>query len=223
MTVQEFSSEFDILYNNIMKNTAPGLSEYEKSVLLTQAQEALVLSIYSGQGVFDSFEDTTEVTNYLSNLVKQVTLNTPTTGEGISKYSKFYNLPEDMWFPTYETAVIKDTSLGCKNGTEVIVIPTTQDRYYKVENNPFRNANSRRVLRLLIENKAELITPYIIESYKIRYISKPSPIILEDITEYNITINGISEVTECKLNPAIHKTILNKAVQLAKVIWNAGT
>lgn len=32
MTTQEFSSEFDILYNNIMSNAAPGLDEYEKSV-----------------------------------------------------------------------------------------------------------------------------------------------------------------------------------------------
>ena len=38
MTTQEFSNEFDILYNNIMSNSAPGLNEYEKSIFLTQAQ-----------------------------------------------------------------------------------------------------------------------------------------------------------------------------------------
>ena len=41
MTIQEFSNEFDILYNNSMSNAAPGLNEYEKSVFLTQAQESL--------------------------------------------------------------------------------------------------------------------------------------------------------------------------------------
>lgn len=42
MTTQEFSNEFDVLYNNIMSNQAPGLDEYEKSIFLTKAQEELV-------------------------------------------------------------------------------------------------------------------------------------------------------------------------------------
>ncbi len=33
----EFSSEFDVLYNNITSNQAPGLDDYEKSVFLTKA------------------------------------------------------------------------------------------------------------------------------------------------------------------------------------------
>jgi len=37
MTVTEMSNEFDILYNNIMSNQAPGIDEYEKSVFLTKA------------------------------------------------------------------------------------------------------------------------------------------------------------------------------------------
>ena len=37
MNHTEFSNEFDVLYNNIMSNAAPGLNEYEKSVFLTKA------------------------------------------------------------------------------------------------------------------------------------------------------------------------------------------
>jgi hypothetical protein len=37
MSVNEFSREFDILYNNIMSNAAPGIDDYEKSVFLTKA------------------------------------------------------------------------------------------------------------------------------------------------------------------------------------------
>ena len=48
MTNKEFSYEFDILYNNIMSNQAPGLDDYEKSVFLTKAQENIVLELYSG-------------------------------------------------------------------------------------------------------------------------------------------------------------------------------
>jgi len=37
MTTNEMSSEFDILYNQINSNQAPGVDEYEKSVFLTKA------------------------------------------------------------------------------------------------------------------------------------------------------------------------------------------
>ena len=47
MTTTEFSNEFDILYESIASNGAPPLDDYEKSVLLTQAQEILVKDSYS--------------------------------------------------------------------------------------------------------------------------------------------------------------------------------
>ena len=56
----EFSNEFDVLYNNIMSNAAPGLNEYEKSVFLTKAQEEIVKNHFQplgnkyGQGLDDS-------------------------------------------------------------------------------------------------------------------------------------------------------------------------
>ena len=39
MTLAEFSDQFDVLYNNITSNQAPGLNEYEKSVVLTKAEK----------------------------------------------------------------------------------------------------------------------------------------------------------------------------------------
>lgn len=223
MTTIEFSNEFDILYNNIMSNKAPGLNDYEKSVLLTQSQESLILDIYNGQFNEDSFENTEEVKTYISNLVKQVTLSSSSIGDGISKDSKFYQLPNDLWFITYESVILEDLKLGCKSGLEVLVKPVTQDKYFMLNKNPFRKSNERRVLRLTVDSKAELISPYNIKSYLVRYISKPEPIILEDLTDYGITIEGKTQITECKLNPVIHRTILNRAVILAKNIWNTGS
>ena len=66
------------------------------------------------------------------------------------------------------------------------------------------------------------MSKYPIISYLIRYLAKPEPIILTDLTSYNVTINGISVETTCKLNPVVHRIILNKAVQLAKSIWTTG-
>ena len=47
MTTQEFSNEFDVLYNNIMSNQAPGLDEYEKSVFLTKAQLEILKNYFN--------------------------------------------------------------------------------------------------------------------------------------------------------------------------------
>ena len=222
MTTQEFSNEFDILYNNIMSNSAPGLNEYEKSIFLTQAQEALVLDIYRGKFDENSFESTEEVSDYINTLVRQSKITDTVEGNGISTNSVFYQLPNDIWFITYESVILRDNNLDCKNGQEVIVKPITQDEYHSISKNPFRGANDRRVLRLLSDNKAELISKYRIESYLIRYLSKPEPIILDNLSTYKVTINGKSEITECKLNPAVHRILLNRAVQLAKSIWTSG-
>ena len=46
MTNYEFSNEFDILYNNISSNQAPGLDEYEKSVFLLVKQEMNIVEKY---------------------------------------------------------------------------------------------------------------------------------------------------------------------------------
>ena len=46
MTNSEFSNEFDVLYQNITSNQAPGLDEYEKSVFLTKAQDEIIKSYF---------------------------------------------------------------------------------------------------------------------------------------------------------------------------------
>lgn len=223
MTNQEFSNEFDILYNNITSNQAPGLTEYEKSVVLTQAQDSFVLDIYKGNTDAYSFESTEEATSYLGDLVKQSILSTPISSESkISSSSIFFQLPSDVWFITYESVILNDDRLGCKSGQEALVKPITQDEYYSLSRNPFRGPNDIRVLRLLIGDKAELISKYNIQSYLIRYLSEPEPIILEDLEEYGTSIKGKTSITECKLNPVVHRIILNLAVQIAKNIWASG-
>lgn len=62
MTITEFSDQFDVLYNNITSNQAPGLNEYEKSVFLTKAEKEVVKNYFTanskgnnlGQGFDDS-------------------------------------------------------------------------------------------------------------------------------------------------------------------------
>lgn len=218
MNIPEFDTEFDILYNNIMSNMAPGLNGYEKSVFLTMGQEQLIKEVYTGSGNGLSFEETQEVRRYLDALIKPYATYKKNIGiDGVSKNSVFFSKPKKSWFIVYESADLQTSCEAPHNTKEVDVKPITHDEYRTIKRNPFKKDNENRVLRLDITNDmSELISDYVIKGYHLRYLEKPSPIILEDLSEYNISIDGISTPTECKLNSAIHRHILTRGVQLAK-------
>lgn len=224
MNVKEFSDEFDILLNSYSTTPPYGdenklditLNEYEKSVFLTKAQDDIVIELYTGKNQFgDSFEKTEEIRRYLSDLVKTVELSEKLTGyTGVSKSSMFFKLPEDVWFITYESATLKDERLGCLDGEEATIVPVTQDEYYRIAKNPFRGPSKGRAVRLDIgDGVIEIISDYNIDKYLVRYLSRPKPIILEDLSE--LSVNGVKVRTECELNPVIHRAILERAVRLA--------
>ena len=216
----EWSREFDILYSNITSNQAPGLTEYEKSVFLTRAEEAVVVMLYNGT-LRDSFEETEEVTDYLASLVTQKNCNEVSVAPHIVPSSKVYRLPDDMLFRTYESCRIDTTDCG---EVEALVTPVTQDEFWRTTRNPFKRQNGRKVLRLtsgLSESMySELVSDHPITRYTIRYIKRPEPIIL-DYLPGGLTVNGESTPKACKLNEALHQTILTEAVKAAKAVWSA--
>lgn len=225
MNNQEFSSEFDILYNNILSNAAPGLDEYEKSVFLTNAQEGFVKDLYNGTAT-SSFEKNEEARRSLDELVKTFETNKKLTEHlGLSRNSMFFQIPEDVWFITYESAIFKDERLGCLDGEEAIIVPVSQDAFYKLQRNPFKGPTKERALRLdNADDIIEIVSDYNIDKYLIRYIKRPNPIILVNLDEVGegLSINGQSESSECELNPVTHRPILERAVMLAKTAWGSG-
>lgn len=218
MTNKEFSDGFSTLLNSFGITPNITLDEYEKSTFLTNAQEELIIDIYSGRNVVygKSFEQTEEIRRYLSNLVETYETSTKVTGKlGLSQDSVFFNIPQDTWFITYEVAFLKDSRLGCLDGIEASVVPLPQDDLYRAKDSPFRGPSKDRVLRLDIKSDlAELISKYNVDKYLMRYISQPTPIILEDLPD-GLSINGVSTESECELNPVVHRAILERAVQLA--------
>ena len=218
MTNKEFSDGFSTLLNSFGITPNITLDEYEKSTFLTNAQEELIIDIYSGRNVIygKSFEQTEEIRRYLSNLVETYETSTKVTGKlGLSQDSVFFEIPQDTWFITYEVAFLKDSRLGCLDGIEASVVPLPQDDLYRAKDNPFRGPSKDRVLRLDIKSDlAELISKYNVDKYLMRYISQPTPIILVDLPD-GLSINGISTESECELNPVVHRAILERAVQLA--------
>lgn len=227
MTTDEFSNAFDTLLNsystqmNFEDSASMGgmvLDEYEKSLFLTQAQEQIIVELYTGRNdKTSSFEKTEELRSNLRGLIKtDILTESDKDFRGISKYSKFFILPDDVLFITYEAATISDELAGCKNDSVISIIPVTQDEFYRVVHNPFRGPNTRRALRLDGDTDVlEVVSKYNIKDYTIRYLSKPTPIILEDISEMGLEIDGESNITECKLDSAMHRNILERAVALA--------
>ena len=207
MSNTEFSNQFDVLYNNIMSNAAPGLNEYEKSVFLTQAQRDIIIGVYNGREIPGlSFESTEEARRYLSELIREYTLpNVGTTRE--------IDIPSNLWFIVLEQATLEGQN------KIIEVIPTKQDFLTSCLNNPFRGPSKNRVLRVDIEGKIKLYSKYDIDTYYMSYIIKPNPIILEDLSESDLTIEGNSNISESNVNPLLHQAILERAVALAKAAY----
>lgn len=222
MTTREFSDEFDTLINanasiNLFGTTASLVSfdEYEKSVLLTEAQEEIVKELYSGKYTGESFEKTEELRRSLDGLVKTCYPSRVTEGIALDSDSSFFTLPEDLWFITYESVDLVSDAY-CSNKRTIDIVPMRQDEWHRAKRNPFRRPNKRKAVRLDSgNNTAEIISAYPIENYLIRYLSKPSPIVLVNL-EDGLSINGVTSITECKLNTVLHRTILERAVLLGQ-------
>lgn len=227
--VTEWSLEFDQLYNNITSNQAPGLTEYEKSVRLTRAEWDVVVMLYKGS-LGRSFEETEDLTHYLDSLVNQYESCSPiTNAPKVVSSSQVFELPEDMLFRTLEKCTISVDGCG---SVDAIVVPVTQDEYWRTSRNPFKKQNRNRVLRLsygasdeftdglTTVQYSELISDFPVESYMVRYVKKPEPIILVDL-EDGLSIDGETKAKTCKLPEALHQTILAEAVRAAKAAWNA--
>lgn len=235
MDCDQMLQEFNLLWNNIMSNQAPGLNPYEISLFLTQAQEAVLVSLYDGSQA-ESFEQTEELTSYLSTLVKTARLvkmsDAEIEHEGLSDSmivpeSVLFRLPDDFLARTYESCILK------KDGKQMMatVVPCTQDAFWRTYNNPFRGPEApRRALRVAFDNVndeggidhySEIIASKkaSVVSYTVRYVSKPSPIVLVDLPE-SLSIDGVRVKTPCRLNDHLQRKIIAQAVALAKSVWS---
>lgn len=217
MTEDELSIEFDILYDNISSNQAPGLTDYEKSVFLTEAKEEFIKSVYSGQkGIDISFEKTEEVRRYLDSLIDNAEIDNPQ----IDKIT----LPEKekLWFIVHEEALGKHTDKSCYDTKAMEVTPITYDEYSRIMRDPFRKANYRRVLRLDVgENTVRLIPSegVTITKYLVTYLRKPEPVTIGDLG--SLSINGSSgPFTDDLHDNYLWRVILNLAVQKAIAVYS---
>lgn len=226
MTTQEFSNEFDVLYNNIMSNQAPGLDEYEKSVFLTKAQSEILKNYFNPKGnkYGQGFDESAKRQIDFSTLITVAKPSQQTSVEGYVKFddrSKLYKMPKDILFMLNETGI--STVDGVKR--LISIIPMNYEEYARLMSKPWKQPLKNQGWRLFQSTGgADFISEVVIKydstltDYKIRYVKRPKPIILANLAdEYsNVSIEGINTITECELDPILHPEILQRAVELAK-------
>lgn len=228
MNVIEFSNEFDILYDNISSNAAPGLNSYEKSLFLTRAQEEIIKNYYnpfnSDQAGFEGNEDKRRG---LSEIVKNYRTQTKIeTRNGISPNSQFFEIPENAFYIVHEKGITGINADKCISEKTIEIKPITHDEYNISIKNPYRKPNQRKAWRMDISKQngnkvVEIISSIPFKEYTCRYIEKPLPIIIENIEDnpeiagMGLTIEGLNTKQECLLNKEVHREILNRAVEMA--------
>lgn len=127
MTIQEFSDQFDTLldsykfeneFGKVDNNYRIRLDEYEKSSFLTNAQNDIVIDLYTGRGLInESYEQSEELRRYLSNLNITLVVSSFTPMiTGLSPHSKKCNIGNEVLYITQEQCKISSDN-SCLNGT----------------------------------------------------------------------------------------------------------
>lgn len=236
MTDLEFENSFDILYNNITSNNAPGLNSYEKSVFLTKAQDEIIKNYFNPKS--NPKQD-----GYDSTAKRQIDFSTITSTENITDMevalfdprsnSRSVNLPPDVMMIINERV---EVTRGDPTKKVLLTVDAISfDEYDRLMSKLFKRPLHYKAWRLInndTANKADLVVgpSDTIIKYAIRYIRRPHPIIIGDIE--NLTIEGYSygdiaptdpqdtlKCKGCELDPALHEEILQRAVELAKIAW----
>lgn len=163
MELQEFSDQFDILYNNITSNQAPGLNEYEKSVFLTKAQDEIIKAYFNPRSnkTQEGFDSNPKRQIDFSMLIR-TEIATEVTGV-TTLYplgcNKFFSVPDKvMMFINESLRVIRNSK-----DTYLTVVALSFDEYSRLMSKPFKRPLKNQAWRLITNtniNIASAVTYY---------------------------------------------------------------
>ena len=158
MTIIEFSNQFDILYNNITSNQAPGLNEYEKSVFLTKAQDEIVKNYFEasslGNTVKKGFDDTILRQMDFSSLMTTREYQDGIIGEStLDPRAIVYDIPENdnVYIVINESLHLMDDN-GVVKGVRQVV-PLSYIEYSRLMLKPFKQPIKNQAWRLITSGK----------------------------------------------------------------------
>lgn len=232
MTNAEFSNQFDVLYNNVMSNQAPGLDEYEKSVFLTKAQNEIVLSYFNPKGnkYTEGFDGNERRQIDFSMLMKTDSKVNSTQDSPFANAlfdprsnSKSIALPTDVLVYVNEIVTV---TRGANGPTiNLTVVPISYEEYARQMSKPYKRPLQYQAWRLINTSSSTAKSDLVvgpndtISKYIARYVKRPRAIILSSLEGTDVTLDGVPGPQTCELDPIIHEDILQRAVELAKAAY----
>lgn len=236
MTRAEFKNAFLLEYDRHASLSAPGFNDYGISYWLTRAQEDLVKDYMDPNfnPPKQGFEETEKRRRKLAKFMVPLSLDPAADAlaydpdVNIHPNSLIYRL-EDGSGNRYRILEIKmeylrlTDPLACKlYGDQLQIVPVTHDQYNQAIQNPFRTPSKYYAWRIDMhaglpnENGTiEIISSISYDAYILRYVRRPLPIIVEDISSLGLTIDGLDTPSEAESDPIVHLEIVSRAVTLA--------
>lgn len=224
MNVTEFFDRFNVLYNNIDSNAAPGLNGYEISVCLTKGQEEIIKNHFNPQGnkYQEGFSDSPKRDADFKNLIKTSATPQLIPLEPVYRLdsrSVVFKIPDDAFIllnEQFHTNLLKYSPLMPKY--------LTPAEFNAALKKPFKYPSKAEAWVIQgdhteVGGTIEVLSNPPVQTVTFRYIKRPAPIIVEDLTQYGTSINGVSAVSECELDSSIHEEILQRAVEIAKAAY----
>lgn len=165
MTTQEFSNEFDVLYNNIMSNQAPGLDEYEKSIFLTKAQEELVRDYFNSRNVKNAqgFDDNQKRQYDFSTLLSSITLpDFIDTYMALSVldlviYNTIFDSRAKIYIAPSDLFLVINESIEDSAKRRYSVLPISYDEYNRLMLKPYGFPLKRQAWRIISDRTSSLV------------------------------------------------------------------
>lgn len=158
MTTQEFSDQFDILYNNIGSDQAPGIDEYEKSVFLTKAEKQLVREYFERtlNRAQTGFDDSIKRQYDFSSLIKTSKLYDIThhwNNDNLSLGQDTFNLDGIPFVLPLDYYLTVNELITDNNNNKYCVLPLTYEEYQLRQSKPFPFPNKREAWRIITNQR----------------------------------------------------------------------
>lgn len=229
MTNLEFSNEFDILYNNITSNQAPGLDEYEKSVFLTNAQDDIIKAYFNPRQnkVQQGFDESKKRQIDFSSLMKTKTLDESLVDSKFDSRSITYRMPSDLLLFVNE---------ACQDENyRYVVLPISYQEYDRLMLKPYQYPIKRGVWRLIVDSVTPQVSRVDIGSgiLSIENLSTKKVTFTIKVTSSSIPTNKDSEGTILSMEnvgycPSIEETndsvyiecIVSSSLSNTNMYWN---
>ena len=156
MTIREMSEEFNLIYNQVNSNQAPGIDEFEKSQFLTKAQDEIIKAYFDPRGnkFLEGFDNGQKRQYDFSLLVVNKTLDRCIDNvEPYDPRAFVYLMPNDLFLTLNESVV--ETS---GNQTYIYqVIPITYEQYGVLMQKPYQYPTKRAVSQTKYRHSTKVI------------------------------------------------------------------